>query len=1089
MTQQEQQQFTESLEAALSWIQDVQDRLRANDDTQGPRDALKVRLDESKKIYQSKHEGQMKLADAQMAAQSLLESKDEELHRSTNAKLKELRNMWDETEQSITHCHSRIEWVWLRWSEYLKAYEEFVLWLEKQRCSLDVDVEQQVGAKEKLWQADQQRVLLSDVRGKAAMLERLLEEAATLHSTTQDPSVDSQTQGSLQESYNDIKYRSEERLALLQRISDEHYKYQDYVDKFQAFLLSKTKELTQLMTQDKPKEGKHKAFKALDDSVACEEKTLKCIEVIADGVKANTSPAGAEAVQEEAEELRLGWQRLRQELSEAGEALGYSLDTHILDPHSPDSHSSRSQSQDSHSLDSHSQDSHSLDSHSLVTHSQGSHSQGSHSLDSHSQGSHSLDSHSLDSHSLDSHSLDSHSLDSHSLDSHSLDSHSQDSHSLDSHSLDSHSLGIPNLGSPNLGSPNLGSHSQGSHGLNFHSLGSHGLDFHSQGSLSLGSHSLDTPNLGSPNLGSHSLDFHSQGSHSLDTPNLGSHSKGSHSLSFHSQGSHSLGSHSLDTPNLGSRSPDSHSSRSHSQGSHSLSPPNQGSHSPDSHSSHSQGSHSLSPPNRGSHSPDSHSSRSHSQGSHSLDTPNLGFHNLSLNSPNLHSHSLDSSNLGSHSQGSQSLESSNLVSHTLGSHNSQSHSQDSLNEYTDRSQQLQRDIGSLRELLQGLDDELDHPQRYSYNIEEQIVGRWRNFTDTRTKLEEQESQVENLKAQLNELLKFPVDSRFLSEEVLALDVELQSVKSRATRLCSESESRARSLLQEPLQEYADWSREASEVLETYAGISDFSQVAEPVRRMELLLRDSDDLHDRLCKLEQKDNLLESLFEPDKASDMLVELSDAIRRQELLNDQLLQEKDRLQGLILETKDFDVAYKQLDAKMAAFRKRLEAAEVPQDDIFALQSQSLEINALQTDMKDFMAYLTALGTLVSTSEENKNRLDGLVDDWRELRGLSEVTRLEKTRTMSNHKDSLRLKLGKDFFNKTKKPWWNPEPRSFLKPGLLARVCRVALLLWFLLLALLLLASFLLPFVDESNSCSFTNNFARSFNIMLRYHGPPPT
>lgn len=47
----------------------------------------------------------MKLADAQMAAQSLLESKDEELHRSTNAKLKELRNMWEETEQSITHCH------------------------------------------------------------------------------------------------------------------------------------------------------------------------------------------------------------------------------------------------------------------------------------------------------------------------------------------------------------------------------------------------------------------------------------------------------------------------------------------------------------------------------------------------------------------------------------------------------------------------------------------------------------------------------------------------------------------------------------------------------------------------------------------------------------------------------------------------------------------------------------------------------------------------------------------------------------------------------------------------------------------------
>lgn len=60
--------------------------------------------------------------------------------------------------------------------------------------------------------------------------------------------------------------------------------------------------------------------------------------------------------------------------------------------------------------------------------------------------------------------------------------------------------------------------------------------------------------------------------------------------------------------------------------------------------------------------------------------------------------------------------------------------------------------------------------------------------------------------------------------------------------------------------------------------------------------------------------------------------------------------------------------------------------------------------------------------------------------------------------------------------------------KPSLLQRVCRLALPLWLLLLALLLLA-FLLPLIDEGNSCSLSNNFARSFNIMLRYEGPPPT
>ncbi|XP_045070845.1 golgin subfamily A member 6-like protein 2, partial [Coregonus clupeaformis] len=59
---------------------------------------------------------------------------------------------------------------------------------------------------------------------------------------------------------------------------------------------------------------------------------------------------------------------------------------------------------------------------------------------------------------------------------------------------------------------------------------------------------------------------------------------------------------------------------------------------------------------------------------------------------------------------------------------------------------------------------------------------------------------------------------------------------------------------------------------------------------------------------------------------------------------------------------------------------------------------------------------------------------------------------------------------------------------PGLLYRVCWVALPLWLLLLALLLFA-FFLPWMDEGSSCSLSNNFARSFNIMLRYDGPPPT
>lgn len=69
-------------------------------------------------------------------------------------------------------------------------------------------------------------------------------------------------------------------------------------------------------------------LQALDSSIAGEEKTLQHVESMADMVRSNTSPAGAEAVVEEAEELRLGWQRLRQGLCEAEDGLRSSLDSH-----------------------------------------------------------------------------------------------------------------------------------------------------------------------------------------------------------------------------------------------------------------------------------------------------------------------------------------------------------------------------------------------------------------------------------------------------------------------------------------------------------------------------------------------------------------------------------------------------------------------------------------------------------------------------------------------------------------------------------------------------------------------------------------
>ncbi|CAF98175.1 unnamed protein product [Tetraodon nigroviridis] len=289
-----QQEFTESLEEALSWIRGVQERLKATDNTHGPRHALEARLRETEKISHSEHEGHLKMDMALVTAENLLQSADEKLKNQTQAQLKELKSLWEETCTYITHCHSRIEWVWLHWSEYLKAIEEFEAWLSKHQRNLDVRIELQLGLKEKLWQVDQQRVALSDIHGQAGLLERLLDEAAALHNRTQDPSVEAQAQERLQEAYNDVRDRAEERLALLHRMAEEHQTFQECVKRFQSWLLTETKRLTTLMERDDSAQDKLRALQALDSSIAGEEKTLQHLESMAEMAVRN-SLAGEES--------------------------------------------------------------------------------------------------------------------------------------------------------------------------------------------------------------------------------------------------------------------------------------------------------------------------------------------------------------------------------------------------------------------------------------------------------------------------------------------------------------------------------------------------------------------------------------------------------------------------------------------------------------------------------------------------------------------------------------------------------------------------------------------------------------------------
>lgn len=629
MTQQEQREFRESLEEALSWMQAIQERLKQNDNTQGPRSALEARLRETEKIHNSEPDGHVKMDRVLVASEVLLRNGDEEMKNQTHSKLKDLKALWEETLTYIIHCHSRIEWVWLHWSEYLKAHEEFGMWLEKMHRSLEPLLEMQLGLQEKLWQVDHLRVLHSDIQGQAQFLERLLDEAAALFNRTEDPSVNEQAQQGLQDAYNHIRDRAQERLSLAQKVAEEHQQYQSCVHKFQTWLMSKTEEVSRFSDMEDTTQNRLKALQELDASIAKEELTLQHIERLSEAVKANTSPAGAEKITKEMEELRLAWQRLRRSLVEIQEELQSSLDSE--------------------------------------------------------------------------------------------------------------------------------------------------------------------------------------------------------------------------------------------------------------------------------------------------------------------------------------------------------------SEYSNRCKELGADLMQIRSLVQNLSCELE--SRDGERTEEHLVAQWKTHTGVRNKLIAEEPRVEQLKSRLKELFRFPKDSKTLSDEVLAVVKEYQSVKGRSFRLSSESETALRQILQDPLYGFSQWSQVVSQVLEASAEVTEFSHIALLVQNIEKLLKKSVQLQERLSLLQVKSDLLSSVFGLEKADDLLEELSGDMRKRELLHSQLQQRKNRLQGLISKTKDFSDAYDSIHKKLTSIKERFVKTDGLQPDILAKKSQADQLRVIRKDLEDCEAHIIALETLVSSNPANRTKFERLYADWKLL------------------------------------------------------------------------------------------------------------
>ncbi|XP_009988232.1 PREDICTED: nesprin-3, partial [Tauraco erythrolophus] len=311
MTQQLQDEFDSSVENAEAWMKAIHERLRIIDNTEGPLSALEARLRETEKICALEPEGNLKIdlirGKADVALRNIPDRKCEVL-----SKVKDIKDLWEETATYITHCHSRIEWVWLLWTEYLKAQDKFYTWIHNMRVTLKPDIELPLGLKEKQWQLSHAQVLLNGVLNWSRLLETMLEEAASLFSRTGDPSVDEDVQKNLRAEYKTVRAEAQSRVKLLKKITKEHEQYSTNVNQFLSWLYDTTEALFRIAVETKPfAEDKLKTLKKIAKDIRRGEEKWKHLENQCAAVIQNTSPLGAERMKNELKELRKALEDLK----------------------------------------------------------------------------------------------------------------------------------------------------------------------------------------------------------------------------------------------------------------------------------------------------------------------------------------------------------------------------------------------------------------------------------------------------------------------------------------------------------------------------------------------------------------------------------------------------------------------------------------------------------------------------------------------------------------------------------------------------------------------------------------------------------
>ncbi|KAG1946578.1 nesprin-1 [Pimephales promelas] len=312
LSQQEQQNFEETLQGTWGWLSGVQERLNTLNSTSGNKETLEKRLGLVQDILLMKGEGEVKLNMTVGKGEQVLKNCSRDKQEVIRSQLKSLKDSWANILMTAMSCHSRLEWTVAQWGCFLESKAQLQQWMEMVEQEAGVALPQQPGLKEKASLLERLRAIQADVEVHSSALTRLNEKASEMYEKTGDQAFAEGPKSEFNTQFTNITSVIKSKVQQMEEMVKEHEQYVESVRDLNDWLTSAKEELQRWsdMSGDAASvQRKLSKVRGLLDSKNQGRERLTRVQSCGAATRDHTSTVGCEVLEREEAGMLSAWEQ------------------------------------------------------------------------------------------------------------------------------------------------------------------------------------------------------------------------------------------------------------------------------------------------------------------------------------------------------------------------------------------------------------------------------------------------------------------------------------------------------------------------------------------------------------------------------------------------------------------------------------------------------------------------------------------------------------------------------------------------------------------------------------------------------------